>query len=428
MDGISGSPIYAHFGETLTGISTIRAFGHQRRFIAENESRISVNQRADYTQKCGCDRWLPVRLETIGNSITFVVACLGVWQRGSTYAALVGLTLSYAIDMTGLLSWLIRIVSELESNMVSVERMSEYSELETEEATGAVTRGGVKPSPAGWPTAGAISFEKLEMRYRPGLPLVLKGVSFDVKAGEKAGIVGRTGSGKSTLIVALWRLVEPCGGHVWLDGTDVGTISLEDLRSRITCIPQDPILFSGNVRDNLDPFKQHGDEALWFALEAVQLKEAVREHGVGLLAPVAEYGENYSAGQRQMLCLARALLRDTKVVCLDEATASVDLETDKVMQDVIADQFKSRTILTIAHRINTIIENDKVVCLDRGELVRMDSPAVMLRDPTSMFAQLVAETGEQSARNLRARAEECDAARAAGLPIRTIGSKTNVSS
>ena len=425
LDGISGSPIYAHFGETLTGISTIRAFGHQRRFIAENERRISLNQRADYTQKCGCDRWLPVRLETIGNSITFVVACLGTWQRGSTYAALVGLTLSYAIDMTGLLSWLIRIVSELESNMVSVERMSEYAELESEEAQGAALRGGVQPPPnPEWPSAGAISFDKLEMRYRPGLPLVLRGVSFDVRAGEKAGIVGRTGSGKSTLIVALWRLVEPCGGRIWLDGVDVGSLALRELRSRITCIPQDPILFSGNVRDNLDPFKQHDDAALWFALDAVQMKAAVSEHGVGLLAPVSEYGENYSAGQRQMLCLARALLRDTRVVCLDEATASVDLETDKVMQDVIADRFASRTILTIAHRINTIIENDKVVCLERGELAAMASPAELLRDKNGMFAKLVAETGEQSERNLRARAEECEAARAAGTPIRRVGSKS----
>jgi ABC-type multidrug transport system fused ATPase/permease subunit len=426
LDGISGSPIYAHFGETLNGISTIRAFGHQKRFIAENESRISVNQRADYTQKCGCDRWLPMRLETIGNSITFVVACLGVWQRGSTYAALVGLTLSYAIDMTGLLSWLIRIVSELESNMVSVERVTEYAALESEEATGAAARGGAKPVRPDWPSAGAIEFRNVQMRYRPGLPLVLRGVSFDVRAGEKVGICGRTGSGKSTLIVALWRLVEPCGGEILLDGVDVRSILLKDLRGRVTCIPQDPILFSGNVRDNLDPFKQHSDEKLWFALEAVQLKPAVAEHGVGLLAPVAEYGENFSAGQRQMLCLARALLRDTKVVCLDEATASVDLETDKVMQDVIADQFASRTIMTLAHRINTIIENDSVVCLDRGELVAKATPAEMLRDENSMFAKLVAETGDQSARNLRARAEECEAARAAGVPIRRVGSKNNV--
>ena len=426
LDGISGSPIYAHFGETLSGISTIRAFGHQKRFIAENESRISVNQRADYTQKCGCDRWLPMRLETIGNSITFVVACLGVWQRGSTYAALVGLTLSYAIDMTGLLSWLIRIVSELESNMVSVERVTEYAALESEEATGAAARGGAKPVRPDWPSAGAIEFRNVQMRYRPGLPLVLRGVSFDVRAGEKVGICGRTGSGKSTLIVALWRLVEPCGGEILLDGVDVRSILLKDLRGRVTCIPQDPILFSGNVRDNLDPFKQHSDEKLWFALDAVQLKPAVAEHGVGLLAPVAEYGENFSAGQRQMLCLARALLRDTKVVCLDEATASVDLETDKVMQDVIADQFASRTIMTIAHRINTIIENDSVVCLDRGELVAKATPAEMLRDENSMFAKLVAETGDQSARNLRARAEECEAARAAGVPIRRVGSKNDV--
>ena len=286
----------------------------------------------------------------------------------------------------------------------------------------------MKAPPPNWPPAGAISFDKLELRYRPGLPLVLRGVSFDVKPGEKVGICGRTGSGKSTLIVAMWRLVEPCGGRVWLDGVDIGTLSLRNLRSRITCIPQDPILFSGDIRDNLDPFKEHGDEKLWFALVAVQLKAAVSEQGVGLLCPVAEYGENFSAGQRQMLCLARAMLRDTRVVCLDEATASVDLETDKVMQDVIADRFASRTIFTIAHRINTIIENDKVVCLDRGELAAMASPAELLRDPKSMFSELVAETGEQSARNLRARAEECDAARAAGVSIRRVGSKSTLTS
>ena len=171
--------------------------------------------------------------------------------------------------MTGLLSWLIRVVSELESNMVSVERVSEYAELESEEATGAVMKtggGGVKKPTHGWPDSGAITFENLQLRYRPGLPLVLNGVSFNVQAGEKVGICGRTGSGKSSLIVALWRLVEPCGGAIWLDGVDVSTIPLKTLRSAVTCIPQDPILFSGTVRDNLDPFKNHADAELWFAL------------------------------------------------------------------------------------------------------------------------------------------------------------------
>ena len=412
LDAISGSPVFAHFGETLGGLSTIRAFGHQKRFITENERRIGINQTADYTQKCGCERWLPVRLETIGNSMTLVVAAIAVYQRDSLDAALIGLTLSYAIDITGVLSWVIRIVSELESQMVSVERVDEYTKLANEESTGAmVAHGVVEEPPKDWPTAGALRVEKLQMRYREELPLVLKGISFEVEAGQKIGICGRTGSGKSSLLVALWRLCEPTSGSIWIDGIDISTISLKRLRSAITCIPQDPVLFSGTIRYNLDPFNQYSDERLWFALEHVKCKHFISEQGLGLEAPVQEFGSNYSAGQRQMLCLARAMLRDTKIVCLDEATASVDTETDDNMQKVIAEEFHSRTILTIAHRINTIIENHKVVCLEAGKLVAMDSPAAMLADPNSVFSQLVAETGDASAKNLKERAEAAEAAR-----------------
>jgi len=412
LDAISGSPVFAHFGETLGGLSTIRAFGHQQRFITENERRIGINQTADYTQKCGCERWLPVRLETIGNSMTLVVAAIAVYQRDTLDSALIGLTLSYAIDITGVLSWVIRIVSELESQMVSVERVDEYTKLENEESTGAMaTHGVIEDPPKEWPTTGALRVEKLQMRYRAELPLVLKGISFEVEAGQKIGICGRTGSGKSSLLVALWRLCEPASGSIWIDGIDISTISLKRLRSAITCIPQDPVLFSGTIRYNLDPFNQYSDERLWFALEHVKCKDFISEQGLGLEAPVQEFGSNYSAGQRQMLCLARAMLRDTKIVCLDEATASVDTETDDNMQKVIAEEFHSRTILTIAHRINTIIENHKVVCLEAGKLVAMDSPAAMLADPNSVFSQLVAETGDASAKNLKERAEAAEAAR-----------------
>lgn len=413
LDAVTGSPVFAHFGETLGGLSTIRAFGHQRRFITENEKRIGINQTADYTQKCGCERWLPIRLETIGNSMTLVVAAIAVYQRKSLNAALIGLALTYAIDITGVLSWVIRIVSELESQMVSVERVEEYTKLPSEESTGAIAKYGVvEEPPADWPVQGALRFEKLEMRYRPELPLVLKDVTFEVQPGHTVGICGRTGSGKSSLLVALWRLCEPAGGSIWLDGIDISTISLQRLRSSITCIPQDPVLFSGTIRYNLDPFSEYTDEKLWYALEHVKCKDFIGAQGLGLDAPVEEFGGNYSAGQRQMLCLARALLRDTKVVCLDEATASVDTETDANMQKVIAEEFSSCTILTIAHRINTIIENHQVVCLEAGKLIAMDSPSAMLADPTSVFSQLVAETGEASAKNLKERADAAEAARA----------------
>jgi len=413
LDAVSGSPVFAHFGETLGGLSTIRAFGHQQRFITENEQRIGVNQVADYTQKCGCERWLPVRLETIGNSMTLAVAGIAVAQRNSLDSAFIGLALTYAIDITGVLSWVIRIVSELESQMVSVERIEEYTGLPSEEDTGALAmHGAVEDPPAQWPANGAINFEKLEMRYRDELPLVLKGVSFDVQAGHKVGICGRTGSGKSSLLVALWRICEPAAGRILLDGVDISKISLKRLRSSITCIPQDPILFSGTIRYNLDPFDEYSDDKLWYVLEHVKCKEFISKQGLGLDAPVEEFGGNYSAGQRQMLCLARAMLRDTKVVCLDEATASVDTETDENMQKVIAQEFSACTILTIAHRINTIIENDRVVCLDAGKLVDVDSPAAMLADPKSIFSQLVDETGEASARNLRQRAIAAEKARA----------------
>ena len=421
LDGTSGSPIFEHFGETISGISTIRAFGHQARFIHENEKRIAYNQRADYTQKCACDRWLPVRLEVIGISISIIVAGLGVYQRKTTSSGLIGVTLSYAIDITGVLSWLIRLFSELESQMVSVERVEEYAQLPSEEDTAndsmdsendgkqIVAIGKVEPDPS-WPQSGGIVFQDVEMRYRKELPLVLSGVSFEIDAGSSVGICGRTGSGKSSLIVALWRLVEPSRGKILIDGVDISSMPLKSLRSRVTCIPQDPILFSGTVRDNLDPFLTHNDEDLWFALEHVQLKKFVSTHedGLGLMTPVKEYGSNFSAGQRQMLCLARALLRETKIVCLDEATASVDNESDLMMQKVISQEFKDKTVMTIAHRINTIIESNKVLCMASGKVLSYDTPSKLLEDSSSIFAQLVLETGEASAKNLKQRANELE--------------------
>lgn len=417
LEGISGSPIYAHFSETLAGLLTVRAFGHQSRFVEENLARVEANQRAFYAQKCACDRWLPIRLETVGNSIALVTAVFAVTFRGSTYAAFVGLVLTFALDVTGLLSWVVRQWSDTESQMVSVERVSEYVGLDPEEATGAALRGGPADPPPAWPRSGSLKVENLQMRYRPTQPLVLRGVSFELRAGEKAGVVGRTGSGKSTLLAALWRLAEPEAGRIFLDGVDTLRLSLRDLRRALSCIPQDPFLFSGTVRRNLDPFDEHTDQRLWDALQHTELKAAVSELDGGLEGTVAEFGENFSAGQRQLICLARALLRKSHVVCLDEATASVDLETDKLIQQVVAKEFRECTVLTIAHRLHTIIDGDTVLCMDHGLMVAKGSPHELLSaNDGNVFASLVEEVGGLAGEQLASRAQTSHNVRVASAP------------
>ena len=416
LDSISGSPIYSHFSETLAGLVTLRAFGHQARFVAENLARVSANQRAFFAQRCACDRWLPVRLETVGNTIVLVVALLGVPYAGTSYAGFIGLVLSFSLDLTGLLSWVIRQWSETEAGMVSVERVAEYAALPSEEDTVPAGRGARVAPPDAWPATGALRLDHLSMRYQAAMPLVLRDVCAEVPSGAKVGVVGRTGSGKSSLLVALWRIVEPDSGRIWLDGEDTSRLPLACLRAAITCIPQDPVLFSGTVRHNLHPIGDAAgaavtDAALWEALDAVGMKGTISALGLGLDAQCAEFGASFSAGERQLLSLARALLRDTRVVCLDEATASVDLESDARMQRVIAERFAPCTVLVIAHRLHTIIGCDAIMCMEAGQLVAHASPAVLLQDAGGVFSRLVDETGEGAALRARAAAGPASAAR-----------------
>ena len=292
------------------------------------------------------------------------------------------------MTLTEVLNWLVRQAADLENNIVAVERIKEYSEIINEpDWTSAA------PPPSNWPEYGSIQFKQYSMRYREGLELVLKSVDVNIKGGEKIGIVGRTGSGKSSLTVALFRLVEPASGSIIIDGIDISKIGLHELRTKLTIIPQDPVLFSGTLRVNLDPFQHHSDEEIWNALKLAHLHEFVNSLEAGLQNEIAEGGENLSIGQRQLICLARALLRKTKVLILDEATAAIDLETDDLIQATIRSEFKDCTILTIAHRLNTIMDYDKIMVLDNGSLIEFDSPKTLMEDQNSIFHSMASKAG-----------------------------------
>ncbi|CAB3223737.1 unnamed protein product [Arctia plantaginis] len=387
IESIARSPIYSHLNESILGASVIRAFGVKNRFIKESQKRIDYYLSFSYLSSIA-DRWLGIRLEIVGSLIIFFAALFAVLGRESISAGLAGLSISYTLEITQTLSWLVQMISSLETDIVAVERMKEYAETEQEAEW--VQPTGPRPS---WPETGTVQFQGLTMAYRSGIEPALRDVTCTVAPGDKLGIVGRTGAGKSTLTLGLFRIVEPAGGRILIDGLDISTIGLHQLRSRITIIPQDPVLFSGSLRMNLDPFQKHSDDDLWRALEHAHLKPFVLGLQSGLLHEVTEGGENLSVGQRQLVCLARALLRKTPLLVLDEATAAIDLKTDELIQKTIRSEFASCTVLTIAHRLNTIMDSTKVMVLDKGQLIEFASPEQLLQDKNSMFYSLAKDAG-----------------------------------
>ncbi|CAI5654084.1 unnamed protein product [Oreochromis niloticus] len=380
LDSVSRSPIYSHFGETVSGLSVIRAYKHQDRFLKHNEVTIDENLKSVYPWIVS-NRWLAIRLEFVGNLVVFFSALFAVISRDSIDSGLVGLSISYALNVTQTLNWLVRMTSELETNIVAVERVSEYTELENEADWVTDTR-----PPQQWPEAGRVQFENYKVRYRPELDLVLHGITCDIDSTEKIGIVGRTGAGKSSLTNCLFRIIEAAEGCIRIDDVDISKIGLHDLRNRLTIIPQDPVLFSGSLRMNLDPFDKFSDEEIWRVLELSHLKSYVSGLQEGLQHEVAEGGENLSVGQRQLLCLARALLRKSRILILDEATAAVDLETDNLIQNTIRKEFSDCTVLTIAHRLHSIMDSSRVMVLDAGKIVEFDSPSNLLEKEGHFYA------------------------------------------
>ncbi|XP_023560439.1 multidrug resistance-associated protein 1 isoform X4 [Octodon degus] len=387
LESVSRSPIYSHFNETLLGVSVIRAFEEQERFIHQSDLKVDENQKA-YYPSIVANRWLAVRLECVGNCIVLFAALFAVISRHSLSAGLVGLSVSYSLQITSYLNWLVRMSSEMETNIVAVERLKEYSETKKEAAWQIQETA----PPSTWPEVGRVEFRDYGLRYREDLDMVLKHINVVIEGGEKVGIVGRTGAGKSSLTLGLFRINESAEGEIIIDGINIAKIGLHNLRFKITIIPQDPVLFSGSLRMNLDPFSQYSDEDVWTALELAHLKGFVSGLPDKLNHECAEGGENLSIGQRQLVCLARALLRKTKILVLDEATAAVDLETDDLIQSTIRTQFEDCTVLTIAHRLNTIMDYTRVIVLDKGEIRECGPPSDLLQQ-RGLFYSMAKDAG-----------------------------------
>ncbi|KAL2087062.1 hypothetical protein ACEWY4_018121 [Coilia grayii] len=387
LEAVSRSPIYTHFNETVQGASVIRAFGEQSRFILQANQRVDHNQTA-YFPRFVATRWLAVNLEFLGNGVVLAAAILSVMGKDTLSPGIVGLAVSHSLQVTAILSWIVRSWTDVENNIVSVERVKEYADT-PKEAPWTVEGSSLA---VGWPETGTIEFHEYGLQYRKGLEWALKGISLNIQRREKIGIVGRTGAGKSSLALGIFRILEAAKGKIYIDGVNISEIGLHDLRSRITIIPQDPVLFSGSLRMNLDPFDAYSDEEVWSALELAHLKNFVSGLPDKLNYECSEGGENLSLGQRQLVCLARALLRKTKVLVLDEATAAVDLETDTLIQSTIRSQFEDCTVLTIAHRLNTIMDYTRIIVMDKGHIKEMDSPENLLAQ-RGQFYRMCREAG-----------------------------------
>ncbi|CAI2733366.1 unnamed protein product [Schistosoma spindalis] len=388
LESISLSPIFSHFSETLSGVDSIRAYKLTEIYKTISATRQDLNNSAVYASIIS-QRWLAVLLELVGNSVILAVAILSVVAQGYLSAGFSGLVITYALNLNQTLNWLVRMFSELETNIVSIERIHEYSSIEQE----APWELDCSYLPSNWPE-GKIEFINYGTKYRPELNLALKAINFKVDKGEKLGIVGRTGSGKSSLVLGLFRMLEAAEGQILIDGFDISKIGLHDLRNRLTLIPQDPVLFSGTLRFNLDPFNYYTDEAIWHALELANLKSFIKDANnnndanFGLDMNISEGGSNISLGQRQLVCLARALLRHTSILVLDEATAAIDMQTDNLIQETIRREFSSCTVITIAHRLNTVLDYDRILVLEDGQMKELDSPKMLLQNKNSKFYSL----------------------------------------
>lgn len=403
FESVLRSTVFAKFGESLSGVACIRAYGLTDRFVADIRKAVDDMDSA-YFLTYANQRWLSVRLDMIGNALVFTTGILVVTARFSVAPSIGGLVLSYILSVVQMIQFTVRQLAEVENGMNAVERIQYYGTKLEEEAPLKTIE--VRKT---WPEKGEIVFDNVEMCYRQGLPLVLQGLSMHIKGGERIGIVGRTGAGKSSIMSTLFRLVEISGGRITIDGLDISTIGLHDLRTKLAIIPQDPTLFRGTVRSNLDPFNEHTDLELWSALRQADLvaddagpqasdssnavvttRDSSRIH---LDSIVEEDGLNFSLGQRQLMALARALVRGSQIIVCDEATSSVDMDTDDKIQATIATGFRGKTLLCIAHRLRTIIGYDRICVMDKGRIAEMDTPLELWKREGGIFRGMCDRSG-----------------------------------
>ena len=392
-EAVLRSGVFARFGEAVSGTSSIRAYGLQDHFTVGLKREVDQMNSAYYLTFSN-QRWLSVRLDAIGNLLVFTTGILVVTSRFNVSPSIAGLVLSYILSIVQMIQFTVRQLAEVENAMVSTERLHYYgTELDEEPPLH------LKGVPDSWPEKGEIVFNEVQMRYRDGLPLVLQGLNMTVAGGERIGIVGRTGAGKSSIMSTLFRLVELSGGSISIDGINIAQVGLKDLRTRLAIIPQDPTLFRGTIRSNLDPFNEHTDLELWSALRQSDLIGAEEKlddktHGrIHLDGIVEEEGLNFSLGQRQLMALARALVRGSQIIVCDEATSSVDMETDQKIQRTIQTGFKGKTLLCIAHRLKTIINYDRICVMDQGRIAELDTPLALWQDEEGIFRSMCDRSG-----------------------------------
>ncbi|XP_042225839.1 multidrug resistance-associated protein 5-like isoform X2 [Homarus americanus] len=385
LDNTLKSPVTQHIGSSVSGLNVIRTFDKEKLFIKRMYNYLDKHSAALLIFRLS-NRWFTYRMDFMAVCVTLAVTIICVFTKGHVSTALAGLALATVNGVCVFVPFLMRMKSEFQSRITSVERIIEYAYELPSEAPQEIPS--TEPSPS-WPAKGVIEVKDVKLRYRPELPLVLHGISASIKDGEKIGIIGRTGAGKSSLISTLLRMAELDSGSIIIDGVDISTIGLHTLRSRISVIPQDPVLFQGSVRYNLDPFEEQSDDDVWQALERSHLKGVVQRQEHGLMSKVEAAGENFSVGERQLICLTRALLRNSKILILDEATASVDVETDHLIQATIKEAFATSTVLTIAHRLNTVANYDRIMVLDAGKVREFDTPEMLMTTEGSVFQEMM---------------------------------------